>query len=164
MFFWVLIFFVTSYQGQNCSSCNTVISSYDTLSYTIENGQTFCIDSTGNFQGAIILNGGTICNKGYFNPENITFNSGTIDNYGNATIPITLLLGASKVINNKTDAIINFFGDLTLNGGTFTNYGISNITQNLTNSSGSITNAGILNCLQVIGVNVLNNSGVINTN
>lgn len=150
--------------AQSCGSCTVNISGYDTLAYTVNSGQTFCVDTTGNFQGILILNGGTVCNKGYFNPHSFTFNTGTIDNYGNSTLETSITLSSNKVINNKPDAVTNLSGGLTLSGGAFTNNGITNISQNITNTSGTINNTGILNCVQLTGSNSVTNTGVINTN
>lgn len=151
-------------KAQICGTCTVNITGYDTLVYSLNTGQTFCIDTTGHFAGTIIINGGTVCNKGFFNPGTITFNSGTIDNYGNTSIVSSLTLSNNKIINNKPDAVTNLTGALTLSGGSFTNNGIINISQNVTNTSGTLNNTGILNCIQITGSNTLTNTGVINTN
>lgn len=154
----------TQLKAQTCGTCSVNITSFDTLAYTINVGQTFCVDTTGNFSGTIILNGGTVCNKGFFNPSSITFNSGTIANYGNTSVALSISIGNNKTIINNADAIFNITGGITMSGGNFTNNGITNISQNITNTSGTINNTGILNCVQLTGSNAITNTGVINSN
>jgi phage baseplate assembly protein gpV len=151
-------------KAQTCSTCTVNITGYDTLNYTVNAGETFCIDTLGHYEGHLIMNGGMVCNKGLFKPKSITLTSGTIDNYANSTLPAAVTLSANRILNNKADAILNINGGVTVSGGTFTNNGIINVSANITNSSGTVTNTGILNCLQLTGSNTVNNTGVINTN
>lgn len=159
-----LFLYIFTLKSQTCGTCTLNITGYDTLAYTVSAGQTLCIDTTGNFAGSIILNGGSVCNKGMLNPISLTFNSGTIDNYSNANISSSLSLSANQLINNTVDAVMNIASSLTISGGTLSNNGIINVSQACTNTSGTLNNAGILNCLQMTGTNPVNNTGVINAN
>lgn len=149
--------------AQSCASCNENVTDYNAGSYTITTGQTFCVDSTGNFEGNLVLNGGTLCVKGVFKAKIFSFTSGTILNSGNFSSG-ALTLGSGKNLQNISGGVINFTGNVTLSGGQITNDGILNVRQTLTNTSGTFTNAGILNCGQLSGSNTINNTGVLNTN
>lgn len=164
LFIVLLAFLYVNGNAQTCGTCSTNISSLDSSSYTINSGQTFCVDTTGNFVGTITLNGGSICVKGIFNPGNFTFTSGTINNYGNVSLNNSLSIGSNVQLNNNSDAVININGILTMSGGTFTNNGVINVDQNISNSSGSIVNTSIINCVQISGSGTLNNTGIINSN
>jgi hypothetical protein len=164
LFLFVTVFLFSQFgNSQTCGTCSINIVGLDSSAYTISSGQTICIDTTGNFVGTITLEGGTVCNKGLFNAKILTFNSGTIDNYGNMSFS-AVTLSANRYINNKADAISNISGTLIISGGNFTNNGIANVTQNITNNSGTLNNTGILNCIQITGSNTITNSGVINSN
>lgn len=158
------VFITLLNKAQTCATCSINVSGYDTTNYTINSGQTLCIDTTGNFSGNITLNGGSICNKGIFSPAVINFTNGMIDNYGSSNLPGPLILSNNLVYNNKQDAITNITGSITVNGGVLTNFGILNVSQGFTNNSGTINNGGILNCLQLSGTNTISNNGVINSN
>jgi len=160
----IIAMFGFKLNAQSCGTCTINITGYDTLAYTVNVGQTICIDTTGNFQGKITLNGGTVCNKGLCLPSQFNFNSGTFSNYGNATILEAVTLGANKTVHNQLGATLNLGSTLILNGGSLTNNGITNVGSSFTNSSGSVTNTGILNCTSLNGNNTINNSGVINSN
>lgn len=165
IFFLLLVFAMcTQLKAQACVTCSITIKNIDTLNYTVNAGQTFCVDTIGIFTGTITINGGTICNKGFFGPRAITFNTGTIDNYANLSLPTSVVLSNNKLIYNKPSAFANVTGSLTISGGVFTNNGIATISQNITNTSGTVNNTGILNCTQLIGTNTLTNTGVINSN
>ncbi len=165
-FFFVslLVLFFNSAKSQICGTCSLNITSLDSSSYVVNSGETFCVDTTGNFIGTINLNGGTICNKGIFNPKVITFTSGSISNYGNTSLSSSVTLGSASQILNNADAIMNINGAFTNGGGNLTNDGIINIDQSIQNNSGSITNSSIINCLQITGSGSLINTGKINSN
>jgi phage baseplate assembly protein gpV len=153
--------------AQSCGTCTvTISSSSGTLSsaaYTVGNGQTFCIDSTGKFTGTITLNGGTICNKGSFKPTVFNYNSGTLTNYGSAAISSSLSLSSSKTLNCEKKSLLRINGNLVFTGGTMTNKGIANIKDNVTHSSGTLNNSGIVNCKTFsVSVNSYTNTGIIN--
>lgn len=164
----LLLFFVIAIGTQlksqtTCSSCSVNITSADTLNYTVGSGQTFCISKNGNYTGNIILNGGTICVSGFFNPKTITVNAGTLNNYGTVSINTSITLGSGLTLTNNSGAIVNINGSINLNAATLTNNGIVNIDQTLSNA-GTITNTSIINCAILSGSGTLNDTGIINSN
>ncbi len=148
-------------RGQSCNNCNSIISGYDTLSYTVNSGQTLCIDSSAIVSGTITLNGGTICNKGFINAKAFNFNSGTINNYSNITLNFSLVIPLNSNLIIDSNAVINLNGGLT-NNGTITNTGFINTTDNVQNN-GSVTNNNVINCDHLTGAGITNN-GLINSN
>lgn len=165
-FFIVSISLLASIQlkSQTCGACSINVNSLDSTSYSINAGETFCVDTAGNFIGTITLNGGTICNKGIFNPSSIQFNNGTISNYGNTSLKTSVTIATNAILTNNADAVMNINGGITNSGGTLTNNGIINVDLNIQNNSGSITNNSIINCTQLTGSGTLTNNGKINTN
>lgn len=147
-----------------CSICTTHIIGSDSLTYTVSIGQTLCVDSTGILKGTIVLNGGTICNKGIFNPASVTFTSGELHNYGNAQVNFNSTLGTSLTWINYGGSILNLNGSLTVSGGSFSNEGILNVETTLTFSSGTFSNQNIINCATLAGSGTITNTGIINSN
>ncbi len=160
----MLFIFFNNGKGQSCGTCSINITSLDSSSYTVNSGVTFCVDTTGNFVGTIVLNGGTLCNKGLFKPKTITLTSGILSNYGNSSLNSSITIGSSIQVSNSEDAIININGTLTNSGGSITNDGIMNVDQNIQNNSGTIINNSVINCTQITGSGTLTNTGKINTN
>jgi len=163
LFLFNLLFVTIQANSQTCGMCSVSITSADTLNYTVNTGQTFCVAKNGNYTGIIILNGGTICVSGYFNPKTININSGTLNNYGTISINTSITLGSGLHLNNNAGAILNINGSITLNASTLTNGGIVNIEQTLSNS-GTVTNSSIINCNTLSGIGTLNDTGIINSN
>ena len=157
---------ISAVNAQSCGNCTVNITDYNTLSYTVNTGQTFCVDTTGIFEGVITLNGGTVCNKGTFNPNTITFNSGTINNYANMMLDNNFTLNTGAILLSDSSAVTTFRGDFTINGGSFTNNGISNIKNNITFSSGTFSNSAVVNCKLLSGANLaaITDTGIINKN
>jgi phage baseplate assembly protein gpV len=153
-----------SLKSQNCGTCTQSINTHDTTSIVLNQGEILCIDTLGYFSGNITLNGGTICNKGFFKPAIITINSGTINNYSNVTIANSVNASATLIITNQDGSILNIAGSLTVNGGTISNNGILNVDQAITNTSGTFSNTNIINCTTITGQTTINNTGVINAN
>ncbi|MDX2172818.1 MAG: hypothetical protein SFY56_06840 [Bacteroidota bacterium] len=153
----------TQLKAQTCGTCSVNITSTDTLNYTVNAGQNFCVAKNGNFSGNIILNGGTICVSGFFNPKSITVNSGTLNNYGTLSINNSITLGSGLTLTNNPGAIVNINGSITLNSATLSNSGIINVDQTLSNS-GTVNNTSIINCTTVSGSGTLNDTGIINSN
>ena len=160
----VVLFFTSTANSQSCGTCSINITGFDTLAYTVNAGQTFCVDTTGNFQGKLTLNGGSVCNKGLFSPTQMTLTAGALNNYGNCSFPIAATLNSGLTVTNNSGSILNINGNLGMSGGSFNNSGITNISSSLTNTSGTLTNAGILNCTTLSGSNTVTNTGVINSN
>jgi hypothetical protein len=150
--------------SQTCAGCGTNVASLDSSAYTVNSGETFCIDSTGNFIGTLTLNGGTVCNKGLFAPKAFAFSGGTINNYGNATVKSSLSFDSSSGLNNGGGSILNIVGNITVAGGAVVNDGIMNVDQSILNNSGSLSNSSIINCSQLTGGGSLTNTGAINKN
>lgn len=159
-----ILFYTATVNAQTCGTCTLNITAMDTTAYTISTGQTLCIDTTGNYTGNIIIAGGTVCNKGFFNPKSISFQSGSINNYSSSNLKLNVTVSSGASIVNGDGAILGVAGSLTLSGGTLLNSGIMNVEQSVTNSSGSFTNSNILNCRSLTGNNTLTNTGVINSN
>ena len=161
-----LLFLLTinSLKAQNCGTCSISINNSDTSSLVLSSGQTLCIDTMGYFSGSITLNGGTICNKGFFKPVSFTFNSGTLNNLANSSFDGNTTISSGKTITNQPGAILSIIGSLTISGGTYSNDGISNIDTTINNNSGSFSNSSIINCTQLTGSNTFVNTGIINAN
>lgn len=153
-----------SLKSQNCGTCTQSINTHDTTSIVLNQGEILCIDTLGYFSGNITLNGGTICNKGFFKPSVLTINSGIITNYSNIDIASTINASATLTITNQDGAIFNIAGSLNIIGGTITNNGILNTDQAIVNTSGSFSNTSIVNCTTITGQTTIINTGVINAN
>jgi hypothetical protein len=152
-------------QAQSCNSCTNIINQTDTSTYTINAGQTFCIDTLGVFSGNLILNGGSICNKGIFKPKTFTISSGNFTNYGNVTLKSNFLFPTNFLMNNNFGAVLNALGSIQVNGASLTNDGLINCNLNIEATSGTITNTNLINCNFLNApVGVVNNTGTINTN
>ncbi|MBA3683388.1 MAG: hypothetical protein H0W73_19815 [Bacteroidetes bacterium] len=150
-------------KAQSCSSCSTLISQTDTSDYVVNTGQTLCIDTSGNCLGKITLNGGTVCNKGFFQPKDLFLNGGSLNNLGNLTYMKSLTLNGSVNITIEASSVINVEGDFTINtAGNVTNNGYLNVSGNIQNN-GALNNLNVINCLQISG-NAAVNAGVINQN
>jgi hypothetical protein len=175
---YIIVLLIAAHQVKSQSSCNSctsgistndtllhIVTSVDTTSYTITTGQTFCITNTGTFRGTIIINGGTVCNKGRFFPKSLTFSSGVIFNNNNARIKTALSLGSSTTLNNNSGAVLNLNGNLGISGGTLYNEGLINVNADIQNNSGSFSNKTIINCNTLSGSNTIVNYsiGIINT-
>lgn len=163
----IAFFFLLTFSGlkaQNCGTCSTSINSSDTSAIVLNTGETLCIDTMGYFTGSITLNGGTVCNKGFFKPTAFVFNSGVLNNFSNTSLDGNIGIGNNISIINSPGSIFSVNGSLTISGGTFTNDGITNIETNLVNTSGAVTNSSIINCTQVSGSNAITNTGIINSN
>lgn len=150
-------------RSQVCNTCQVLISETSSESYTVNAGETFCVDSIGNFDGSIVLNGGSICNKGIFKPVSITLINGSIQNFGLLTFSSGQVFSTNLTLTNDGEGIVNFVSTLEISGGTLFNAGVCNIKLNFLNTSGTVTNTGILNCDQLVGSNALLNSGTLTT-
>lgn len=159
----IFLFSLFNVSAQSCSGCSTNITGNDTLTYNVGNGQMFCIAGSGMFLGSITISGGTVCINGNFNPRNITFTSGVINNNGNVSITSSITLPSGFVVNNNAGGIFNIASGLTLSSGSLSNNGIVNVVNEISNS-GSITNSNIINCVQITGSGNLTNTGIINSN
>lgn len=160
LFFLALFSFLCQFIiAQACNSCTLNINGNDTATYIINSGQTLCIDSTGNLSGKITLNGGTICNKGFFSPKQLVLNAGTIYNYGNLTSVSALTFPNTLTMIIAESSVININGNLT-NNGSIINYGYVNVYGNVQNN-GTFNNNNVINCIQI---NAITNSGIINSN
>ncbi|MDI9341682.1 MAG: hypothetical protein QM534_14015 [Sediminibacterium sp.] len=159
----LLVFLAFKFSAQNCSTCSVTINDNSSSSYTINAGHTLCIDSLGNFEGSIVINGGLLCNKGIFSPSTVIFSGGTIQNYGLMTYPGNVLLTNGITLNNLPSGVINITGMLELNGGIIDNQGVWNVKKGLINTMGGFTNSGIFNCEHLSGSNTISNSGTLNT-
>jgi adhesin HecA-like repeat protein len=158
------LIFSKQFKAQSCGSCSLNITGYDTLVYVINSGQILCIDSTGQFDGSITLNGGTLCNKGIFNPKTFSLSSGTLTNYAIARFNGSVALNVGLVFNNNSPAAATIEGSLTISGGSLNNSGVVNIQTNLLFSSGTLNNSALVNCHVLSGAAVaaIINTGVIN--
>jgi hypothetical protein len=150
--------------AQSCGGCTVTISGLDTLTYTVNSGEILCIDSAGQFEGTITLNGGTVCNKGIFHPKALSASSGTITNHTYMRLESSLTLGSGLALVNTGRSSAALEGNLTISGGTLNNSGITNIEQNITFSSGIFSNTAIVNCKILNGAALasISNSGIIN--
>lgn len=148
--FFSLSFPILNY-SQNCAgSCTWTITSSDTSSYTINIGQTLCVQSAGVAKGHIVLSGGTICvnNGGVLNTSNLSLNQGVVNNFGTIMHDGNFSLASGSItLNNNDGGTLNILGDLTISnvGVSFTNQGTVNITGNIIMSAGSIVNNDTMN-------------------
>ena len=164
IFFLSLFAFFAINAKSQCTTCTINITGIDTVSYTVLTGQTLCIDTTGLITGTVILNGGTICNKGVFKPSSFTYTSGSINNQGNMTINSDITMTTGSSLDNSITGIIALMGNITLSGTTINNIGILNISQNIQFNSGTFINDNIINVNLINGSGTINNTGTINTN
>src|SRR3989344_2349550 len=151
------VFLMTYAANAQCAGCTVSVNDIDTNSYTLTSGQVLCIDTNGVVKGNIVLNGGSICNKGIFKPENFTYTLGEMINNGNMSFPGAITLSAGSILNNGVSSVINFTGTLTISGANFTNNGVMNIETNIQNNSGTVVNNSIINCQEVLGAGTLTN-------
>lgn len=153
----------SSLDAQSCGSCDITISSASNSSYTVSAGQLLCITSSGKYTGSVTLDGGAICNEGVFKPTLITINTGTINNYNRFTVSNSFTIGTGFIYYSENKSFTRVAASLFVQGGSYTNKGISNIGGSLNCSSGNLVNAGIVNCSSVpTGSNFITNTGIIN--
>lgn len=156
------MFCIKPLAAQNCGSCSVSIDSTSSSAYTVSAGQTFCIDTTGNFIGSIVLNGGTVCNKGVFEPQSLTLISGDIYNYSIFKCDTSLALGTAINLYCETQSFTNINGAFTISG-SYTNKGITNVSDSLSYAAGTFNNSGIINCRLLLElISGITNSGIIN--
>ncbi len=160
----LLTLLLARYNAQTCSSCTVNITAYDTLTYVVSAGQTFCIDSLGEFAGTVTLNGGTICNKGTFNPKTFIISTGTINNHAIMIFNGTTTLAPSCMLVTGLKSITNLKADLVISGGSLDNSGIINVRNSINYTAGTFTNSAIVNCDTLSGASLssITNSGIIN--
>lgn len=150
-------------KAQNCTTCNININNSETASYTVTQGQTLCIDSTGSFLGKLVMDGGTLCNKGFFNPTELIVLSGAVINHANITLGNSLTLPSNSSLSILEGSVINIAGEFINNGSSITNLGFINVSGNISNNSGTFTNDNVVSCSQIIIGTIINNA-VVNTN
>lgn len=159
----VLMLLAGMVKAQTCGTCSVTVSSLSSAAYTVNNGQTLCLDSTAKYTGNITLNGGTLCNKGMFKPDTFLFVSGSLVNYGTVVISGSLSVGSGKSIYSEKKSFVRINGDFALSGGNLTNKGIVNIKNNINYSTGTFNNSGIINCRVLSGATTsITNTGIIN--
>lgn len=164
---YLLFFLMVNFLAiSQCDNCNTYVNQLDTNIYSLNAGQTICFDTLSTFGGTIIVNGGTVCNKGLFKPKEIQLISGQIFNYSNISIENTNITIPSGVqittidgsVFNLTSALFKISGGILQNGGVLT------ITGNMENQSGTLNNTGQIHCEQFTGNPPTINTGIINSN
>lgn len=148
--------------SQNCQSCTIDLTDHDTLSRIINAGDVFCISENGLFEGKLVLNGGTVCNKGIFKPKELVLIQGYLNNYNTINLNYFIELPVGVFVSNTSAGSIDITGILKLAGGFLSNLGIITVQDEVSGSSGTVTNSGIINCKEFISPGVLSNSGVLN--
>lgn len=148
--------------SQNCQPCTINITGYDTLTRTVGVGDVLCIDENGLYEGKLILNGGTICNKGIFKPKELGLVQGNLNNYNTISLNYYTELTTGVQFNNASAGFIDMTGLLKLTGGTMINLGIITVQDDIFGSSGTLTNNGIINCREFTNSGILSNSGILN--
>lgn len=154
-----LVFSIEGVEGietSNCSSCTTTITGTDGSSYTLSDGDVFCIASGGTFTGSIQRNSGNgsviICNEGTISGASMSFNKGEnyIENHATMTGSTVAFNSNAKVGSftnhdgaSATFASVNFYtkdteihnygtfstgGFILSSGATFTNYPTGSVT------------------------------------
>ncbi|MCE3226608.1 MAG: hypothetical protein K0S32_1159 [Bacteroidetes bacterium] len=146
-------------KSQTCLPCTYTVTGVSNTSFTVNTGQTLCLDSLTKFSGTVTLNGGTVCNKGFFNPSALIFNSGTIYNYHNILLNNVFTLNTNCSLFNIKRSSLKITGTFAIAGGNFDNKGISSVLNPLSFNSGTFNNSGIINCKGLTG----NTSGIVNT-
>ncbi|MCA6435647.1 MAG: hypothetical protein ACK5QC_09245 [Bacteroidota bacterium] len=150
--------------GQSCGSCNISINSLDSSSYTINQGQTLCLDSNAVFVGTITINGGVVCNKGLLSPKQLAFHTGgTLYNYSNISLSGSFSLGNNCVLEVKDGSTFNISnGVFNINGGQVTNDGVITVIGAINFNAGIFNSSNLINCNTLSGTASIVNSGVIN--
>lgn len=125
----ILQVFVSAKVQAQCSGCTTVISSNALPVYTVNPGQTLCVNAGFNYTGTIILNGGTLCNNGTL--SKIQFLEGTFNNFGSydASAAVTISNTNNLTINNFAGKINFKAVDILSAGATYS------VTLNVNNNS-----------------------------
>ncbi len=141
-------FFVSTTKAQTCNTCTIHISGNDTNSYTLNTGQTLCIDSGYAFTKNITLNGGSICIAGVFSPATFINNGGAITINQNAVLVYRGDFNVGTLqITVSEKSVLNVLGKLTLvSGSKISNKGSINTNNNIILNTGStLENNGVLN-------------------
>lgn len=156
--FFIVMF--TAARSQDLNS-NINVSNLDS-SFSIGPNQVLCIDSLSTFSGSITLNGGTFINKGLSTPRYFVINSGQFINKGSFYFNSTLTIVQNSSFMNANGAQFNS-NSLIVNG-TYTNNGLTNITNDIIINSNTSQNNSIINTYSLGGTDELLNNGIINVN
>lgn len=183
----LFVFFVTLQVQAQCpgASCTYTIIGTDNSSYTVNTGETICLEASADFTGTINLANGTLLNCATAT-QSFTLNSqsgstnSTVNNYGYLNFLGNYNLTNSLIFNNyesfNVGGNLNIIGTSTLNNYGTTdvdaelqlqdslfNFGILNVSTSLiTSSSGSLSNSGVINANNWTTSGSWNNSGFIN--
>lgn len=151
------------FSAQACGPCTNLITGADNQSYTVTSGQTFCVDTLGEFTGTLVLNGGLVCNKGVLNPSLLALSSGSLSNFALLKFD-SLSLTTGVFLLNGISGLIRLEGGLTVDSATFENAGIVEVGSDLTFTSGAIINSSIVKCRYLLGssISTISNTGIIN--
>lgn len=166
-----------------CSGCTINITGTDAGTYTLTDGDVFCIAAGGTFSGTIQRNSGNgsviICNEGTISGASLSFNKGEnyLENHG-TMLGSTLSFNSNATVANfnnyqgatATFASVNFYtaqtqvqnfgtfstGDFTISSGaTFTNGASGTVTSGKVaiNSNSVLENNGTWNATGNVTVN-----------
>jgi len=151
-------------------SCTYTITAADAGTYTVNLGESICLESGAMFTGIINLYGGTLINNAT-TTQTFTLNTssfdpnGVVNNFGSISFPSNHVLGDSITVNNE--GTMSFGGDLDiLNGTVYNNIDSTYITDELM-LAGDLNNSGdMIVGLTITGSNSsnLSNSGTIEAN
>jgi len=75
------IAFISSINAQ-CTGCTSTITTASAIPVVVSAGQKLCIMASGDLSGAVLVNGGEICNMGTISSANIALTAGEIVNMG----------------------------------------------------------------------------------
>ncbi len=64
-----------------CTGCSTLVTTSTGANYTINAGQSLCVNASATLTGQVFLNGGTLCNSGTVNNLKLNGGRGIVKNY-----------------------------------------------------------------------------------
>ncbi|MFT5780237.1 MAG: hypothetical protein ACI837_003198 [Crocinitomicaceae bacterium] len=155
--------FTTNQVQAQCSSCTITISGTEILPQIVPVGVKLCITATGDLQGALLINGGEVCNEGSISSNGITLLDGTLTSTGTIT-SVNFAITAGTVDHQGISTIdsIGILGDYVdfNNSGTITSAALG-ITKTGPGLDPTVTNSGTwtMNNLGVYVGGVMNNTG-----
>jgi len=101
--------------SQSCSGCSINFSSDQYDDIIVVDGETTCIADGVHCYGNVILQGGTLCNRGIVSQLVVTNQGGVIDNFGTIESSQTdINLTADLMLNNYPLASFKFMNSLTV--------------------------------------------------
>lgn len=154
-----LLFTVNQLSYAQCSTCTYTVSSNNSGNYSLNSGQTLCIQTGVRFTGNITMNGGTLCNSGTIDGGNLNINGngngtkiynygvfkrsdlsfkGQFHNYGKVEISGDLNINTNGEFYNELGATLTV--NNINNNNIFKNYGTATLNGSYQGNGGGTTN------------------------